>query len=465
MSPGPLFLGLDLGTSGMRGIAATASGHVFASARVDFPADNHDTRRWWDALTTVTQNLVHQIGSNVSRLRALSVVSTSGTLICADDDGNATAPALMYHDSRATQEAGELQAADHGTPYQFSPSFSLPKAMWMQRHEPALFSRSTRLCHPADWIASQLSGAFVSDYSNALKMGYDLTSNAWPEWMDPSIVERLPPVVAPGTVTGWITPKAHRKTHLPAGLPIVAGVTDGVAGALASGIRRLGDCNTALGTTLIFKALSSTAVHGPNLYSHKLPGGLWLPGAASNTGAAWIKAWFKDHDPAALDQHSVSLLPTPHISYPLTGRGERFPFANSETEGFVAPAATLQERYASCLQGTAFVERLAYDMLEHTAGIECRDIYATGGGSRSNVWMQCRADVTHRVIHRPACPETAMGAAILAATGTEFDHLAGAMGAMTQIERTFTPAPHTAYDEAYGRFLECLPIKRRLNDV
>ena len=159
-----------------------------------------------------------------------------------------------------------------------------------------------------------------------------------------------------------------------------------------------------------------------------------------------------------LDRRAAGLLPSPHVSYPLTGQGERFPFSNAEVRGFVAPKAGLHARYASCLQGTAFVERLAYDVLDRATGQRAGDVYATGGGSRSNVWMQCRANICGRVLYRVACPEAAMGAAILAATGTAPQALTSAMETMTRVARRFEPDPHPGYEAAYARFLERLPV-------
>ena len=188
-------------------------------------------------------------------------------------------------------------------------SFALPKIGWIARHEPLVFERTARFVHQADYIVGKLTGDFtVTDYSNALKTGFDLREDRWPRWINelPGVVERLPAVVAPGTPIGRISADAAATTGLPSGLTVVAGATDGVAAALASGLRVPGDYNTTVGTTLVFKGLSRDIVrHRQGLvYSHKLPGGLWLPGAASNTGAAWIAAWFpggvvKDLDRAA----------------------------------------------------------------------------------------------------------------------------------------------------------------------
>ncbi len=456
MGPGSLYLGLDLGTSGLRGLASDAAGYVVAESRQPWDRSTVDPKLWWQALTGVTRSLAQSACRLGRSVRGLAVVGTSGTLICADRDGEALAPAIQYNDSRAHREAELLEAAQHPVPFTFSASFSLPKAHWVRRRRPALFARTARLCHPADWMIGRLTGVFASDYSNALKMGYDLIREAWPAWIDEEIRERLPPVAAPGTIVGHLSRHAARETHLPRGLPVLAGATDGTAGALASGLQRCGDYNTSLGTTLIFKGLSRKPVQAPHVYSHRLPGGLWLPGAASNTGAAWIEHWFRGHAPAQLDQQAAALLPTSHLAYPLIGTGERFPFVNLDVQGFLPEGVRLAERYAACLQGTALLERRAYDILDCTMGTSGGAVYATGGGSRSDEWMQCRADVCHRLVYRAACPEAAMGAAILAAAGTDLGDVTAAMRSMTRVAATFEPRSHSAYDEAYVRFIEQL---------
>jgi len=109
------------------------------------------------------------------------------------------------------------------------------------------------------------------------------------------------------------------------------------------------------------------------------------------------------------------------------------------------------------LQGVALVERLCYESLGKACGIREEQarapIFATGGGARSDIWMQLRADVTGRVYHRPACPESAFGAAILAAAPDHAD-LPSAVRAMVRIERTFEPngATRERYDAIHERF-------------
>lgn len=448
-----LYLGIDIGTGGVRALAVDAQGDIHARAAADFnlPADaargsQHEqpTAAWVAAFDDVIAQLKSQ--DVFDRLSALCIDGTSGTVVPVDAQGNAAGSAIMYNDSRSGDQAKRITELSGQS---FSASHALPKILWLAENQPDTFNRTARFISQSDYLAGRLTGRFdVTDYSNALKTGYDLVNETWPAWIAklPGVRERLATVVASGDETG----RAFND------IPVIAGCTDGTAGFLASGASNPGDYNTTLGTTLVVKGLSSELRQDPDglIYSHKLPGGVWLPGAASSTGGEWISAQFPDADLKALDATAEKMLPVDAIAYPLVGRGERFPFRNADAEGFCEPNVTGDARFAANLQGTALLERLAYDTLNAMLGASGGDVYATGGGARSDVWMQCRADVTGRTLHRPTCPEAAFGSAVLAAAGAH-GGLQGAIAAMVCIEKQFTPNG-TRYDEHYATFLDQL---------
>jgi xylulokinase len=473
-----LAIGIDVGTGGVRALVVSTSGTVVSQSSVPFDKaverpqqDRHEQppELWWRAVCQATSDLVaklQKVGHSTDQLKAVSVDGTSGTLVALDARGTPLRPALMYNDPRAPEEAEELNQLGGSfcrkLGYQFKSSFALAKILWIARSEPQTFEKTARFSHQADYIAGRLSAELgVTDYSNALKTGYDLVDERWPEWIRslPGVWERLPRVVPPATTIGSVSAEAASATHLPPGLPVVAGATDGAAAYLASGARRPGDFNTTLGTTLVFKGLSRRICRHPQglIYCHKLPGGLWLPGAASNTGGEWIATFFPDADPQAMDASAESRLPGRYVAYPLVGTGERFPFLSDSARGFCLPEPeSPADRYAACLAGVALVERLAYDVMEDVSGTSGGNVFSTGGGSRSDIWMQCRADALGRMVHRPACPESAFGSAVLAAAGTLFDSLPSAIERMVRIRRVFQPDPFKTeiYKGLFQRFRE-----------
>jgi sugar (pentulose or hexulose) kinase len=469
-------IGVDLGTAGVRALAVDGAGDVLAVHREAFPPSSVQDRRheqdaesWWatgcQAMAGVVAKLA-DAGIGPDRLAAVAVDGTSGTIVLLDGNGDPLGPGLMYNDGRSTAEAEALnELAEtfcnrHG--YRFAASFAIAKIEWLRRHEATLFASTKYIAHQADFIAGRLIEKLgVSDYSNALKTGYDLLDEKWPDWIDelPGVRERLPTVTAPGSRLGEVTATASAATGLPAGLPVIAGASDGTAGCIASGISQAGDCSSTLGTTLVFKTLSANLAKDPDglIYSHKLPGGLWLPGAASNVGCEWIGSWFTDDDPSALDVTARDLLPVDIPCYPLARTGERFPFLAAAAVAAGVPDHTDPvTRYAACLQGTACVERLAFEVLDSVTGESGTAVYTTGGGSRSDIWTQLRADITGRTYHRPQCAESAFGSAILAAAGATSRSVQQTTAQLVKIERSFEPDAGDLYEGLFEDFRSLL---------
>ncbi len=469
---GPVVLGIDVGTGGVRVLAVTEAGNVAAGASAPLDAavltprqDRHEQppAAWWQAVRRALAETLQQI-DKPERLAAVAVDGTSGTLVAVDETGEPLRPAIMYNDPRAAAEAEQLNAlagefcAKLG--YRFAASFALAKIAWLANNEPEIFGKAARFVHQADYIQEQLTGKpATSDYSNALKTGYDLIEECWPAWIDRQlgVVDRLPPVVAPGTKVGTISSAAAEQTGLPEGLPVVTGATDGTAALLASGARNPGDYNTTLGTTLVFKGISKRICRQGDglIYSHKLPGGLWLPGAAGNVGCEWIDGMFPGADVGAMDTDAGPRLPCDCLAYPLVRKGERFPFLSKAAKGFfLSEPEDERDRYAACLQGTALVERLGYEILDEAIVAGGGEVFSTGGGSKSDIWMQCRSDVAGRVFHRPGCGQSAFGSAVLAAAGTCFSGLREAAESMIRLETAFAPRLEFTkrYDDLFGRF-------------
>jgi sugar (pentulose or hexulose) kinase len=178
---GPLFLGVDVGTGGVRVLAVSEAGEVAAraDAAFDLPAgsaegDRHEQppAAWWGAVCRATRQLVdelHAAGGDPARLAAVAIDGTSGTLVAVDGAGEPLRPALLYNDGRAGAEAAALNEAAGSfcekLGYRFAASYALAKIAWLSRHEPDTFARAARFLHQADFIQERLTGQpAVSDY-------------------------------------------------------------------------------------------------------------------------------------------------------------------------------------------------------------------------------------------------------------------------------------------------------------
>lgn len=480
----PLYLGIDVGTGGVRAIVADGAGRVAAEGRAALSSvagtpDGHheqDPEHWWMATREAIARMLdvlagstavsasgNRASGSLEQIVAASVDGTSGTVVCVDTDGRALGNAIMYNDGRAGVQAEHLSDMSGVS---IAPSWATARLLWLAECDPRRYERTRWVIHQADYVASRLTGCFGgSDYSNALKMGYDVNALAWPDWLGqvPGAVDRMPSVAAPADDMGQIDAKVADELGLPRALRLYAGATDGTAGFLASGASLPGQVNTTLGTTLVLKAISADFVDDPTgmVYCHRLPGGLWLPGAASSTGGEWIRSEFEGQDLAAMDDRASRVVPVDALVWPLVRRGERFPILSPTFEGFglagSGNALQGEDRYAACLQGTAMVERLCYDTLQVVMGQTPGEVYSTGGGSSSDVWMQMRSNVTGRPMHRPSYPEAALGVAVLAAAGHQAIPVMSAVQQMVRIERSFAPdrAEQASYDDLYGRFCQC----------
>jgi len=494
------FLGLDIGTQGARALVCIfpgqedGKGQVVAQASQPFPPGTipsdlppgyaeQSPSSWWQAAVACLRQVTAQVPPGT--IHALSVTSTSGTLCLLDAEGEPLIPALMYNDARTSDEAAEVQAAGADLSarlgYRFKSSFALSKFLWLARHRPNVVDRACYIVHAADFFVGRLSGVCdVTDYSNALKTGYDLSpqeggtfADCWPDFIADKLnlpVDKLPRVVAPGEVIGAVTAKAADATGLRPGTLVVAGMTDGCAAQIAAGAVAPGDWNSTLGTTLVIKGVTERLLRDPEgrIYSHRHPDGYWLPGGASNVGGEILATRFPEAALTALDEQAADLSPTDLITYPLARRGERFPFIHPDAKGFVLPFLPIpggqQEQavaradqatlYAAYLEGVAYVERLAYETLESLGATVGDVIRVAGGGARSDVWVGIRADVLNRELLRPVETGAAMGAAILAASRTWYAGVIPAARAMVQIERGVQPRPALVklYNERYQRF-------------
>jgi sugar (pentulose or hexulose) kinase len=468
-----LVLGLDVGTQGVRAVACDQTGEVLARAAASFPQEaasslppGHAEQAplaWWEATISCLRQVTAALAGQP--LAALAVTSTSGTVCLLDGEGQPLLPALMYNDARSVAEAEEVQsvggdlAAKLG--YRFNASFALAKLLWLKRNRPGIFDSARYLAHAADYIAGQLTGEYgLSDYSNALKTGYDLLEERWPPFIETSLgipLERLPRVVPPGTPIGALSARAAEETGLPVGLAVVAGMTDGCASQVAAGAVRPGDWHSSLGTTLVVKGVTSRLLLDPpgRIYSHKHPDGYWLPGGASNTGGEVLAARFPGADLAALDRQALAKAPTDLVVYPLVRKGERFPFVRPGAEGFTLGATGDEATfYAACLEGVGYLERLAYEMLAGLGAEVGPTLSSGGGGARSLAWLQLRADILGRAIVRPVETGASFGAAIVAASRTLYATLSAAAQEMVRIDCRVEPRPAVAarYREMYHRF-------------
>ncbi|MGG7660925.1 FGGY-family carbohydrate kinase [Dyadobacter sp. BHUBP1] len=470
------FIGIDVGTQGVRVVMLDDTGRTAGSSEKMFPLTQHSREEqspalWWESVFTCLQNLLVSVREviDLNAIKAVSVTSTSGTVIPLDAHDEPLHNALMYSDTRPAAEGKycrEIAERFHPQGYTgFNASSGLSKMVWYSNHFTEKAAQIKTWIHATDFIIGKLCGDYsVTDYTNALKSGFDVGAGEWPGYLTehlPLQKEWLQKVVPSGTQIGRLLPELSEQLGVGA-IQVIAGMTDGCASQVASGAVRPGDWNTTIGTTLVVKGVTTREVRDPEgrLYSHRHPEGYWMPGGAGNIGADWVSAGFADDLPA-LTHAASDLIPTGLIAYPLLQPGERFPFIAPQARGFSPENASRQATFAANMEGVAFVERYAYQMIESLSDEKVNAVYTAGGGSNSDVWLTIRANVLNRPVHKCGNVTGAAGAAIVAAAGSYFGTLTQAAQAMTRIEKTIRPEPAlvTAYTLQYRNFIQALTEK------
>ena len=423
-----LFLGIDLGTSGVRLVLIDAQGELLLTSSESLPDPEvidgrpcADPGDWWACVDLQLRRLtasLAEVGCSAGDIEAVAVDGTSGTMVLVDAELTPVSPALMYNSTGFDAQAEVIaRHADPDSIVQGSGS-GLARLLYLQSL--ATDSQVAAVLHQADWIAARLRGGqFLSDETNALKTGYDVVARAWPDWMaacgvTPSL---LPDVLPVGASTGCVGPAAQRAFGLSADCRIVAGATDSNAAFLATGARQVGDGVTSLGTTLAIKLLSDHPVVDParGVYSHRI-GDMWLAGGASNVGGGTLRQFFNasqilDLQPLMTPDHDTGL-----NYYPLPSPGERFPVADPHLSPRLSPRPDDDAKFLQAiLEGIARVEADGYATLSQLGAPAVQRVLTAGGGAMNAPWRRIRERYLQVPVLRAGQGEAAMGAARIAA--------------------------------------------------
>lgn len=440
-----VFIGIDIATSNIRAVAIDQSGTPVARAnaplaqvkRGDDKSATQDSKSWISSVDNVLTQLCKQLSETALIPQSLLISATSGTFVICNKDGTPIADAVMYNDGRASDPLGRaakvIQASKQSGPFIFA---NTPEVL---------------IAH----LSEQPLAAIPTDSSHGLKMGIDLSSRdylATTNEIANSLNITLPKVVLPGTKIATISNQIAAKLGIPA-IPIYAGMTDGCTAQIAAG-GATGSV-TSLGTTMVIKVVADSNISGDGFYSHLLPSNRYLLGGASNIGGVSYLKYEADLE--NLNKKAGEIDCANFITYPLTVTGERFPIKSSTITNLVSakPESDVME-YRGILEGIAFTERYAYDLLQKAGAKLSQTIYTTGGGGKSKVLSQIRANILNRPVAITNTTGSDMGAAFLSfASHTKSgEDLTSALAAIniSQIE-IFQPKPDQALSSNYQKYL------------
>ncbi len=393
-----LYLGIDFGTSGARAVVIDADEIIRAETqysllKVSGKGSGCGTSTaviWEKALFSLIEQLPQEIRG---KIKAIAIDGTSSTVLLCDATGQPLAEPLMYNDGRGVEVLEQLKTIAPPNHTVLSATSSLAKLLWFIQNS-SFNLQNCYFLHQADWLAFLLHGQLgISDYHNALKLGYEPEQLSYPTWMKqlPEIPV-LPQVLAPGTPVGKVTADIAHRLELPRDCVVCTGTTDSIAAFLASGANSPGEAVTSLGSTLVLKLLSRTRVDDARygIYSHRL-GDLWLTGGASNTGGAVLRHFFNDAELENLSCQIEAEKESPLDYYPLLKKGDRFPINDPNLPPQLEPRPTTSVEFLhGLLESIARIEARGYHLLQQLGATPVTRVYTAGGGAKNPAWTIIR---------------------------------------------------------------------------
>ncbi len=437
-----MYLGIDIGTSGVKAILLEETGDVVAQATAPLPISRphplwseQNPSDWWTATCVAIHRLPVELRQRVAAI-GLAGQMHGATLLDADDE--VIRPAILWNDGRCAAECAELEAIVpelHAIAGNLAmPGFTAPKLLWLRRHEPEAFDRVAKVLLPKDYVRLLISGDYATDVSDAAgTLWLDVADRAWSDQVLEACgltTEHMPVLYEGPEITGTLRTEIATDWGVPQNTPIVAGGGDNAAGAVGVGVFGKGDAFLSLGTSGVLFAADPTyqpnAASGVHTFCHALPG-LWhqmsvmlsaascLDWASKMTGGLAVGDMIQAAENADLFGRSGTLF-LPYLS------GERTPHNDPNAQGVLfglthesGPAEVTQ----AVLEGVALGFADGLDVLSSGAAIET--ISVIGGGARSDYWGRILSAALGRPLtyRKNADVGPALGAARLAQMGAE----------------------------------------------
>lgn len=483
--------GLDIGTTGCKCTVFDEQGRYLNTAYRDYPVRR--TVGGHEIDVSVMMDEVYAVISEMAAacpdIAGIGVTSFGETFVMTDEKGTPLHPAMLYTDPRGNEECRELterlgeKRIAHITGLRPHEMYSISKIMWIKKHQPDIYQTAKHVFLMEDYVVFHLTGKTQIDYSLASRtMAFDIRLLDWStEVLEAAGIkpELFSACVPAGTVAGSILPETAAKTGLSEQTKIISVSHDQVAAAVGAGAFDKSVAVDGAGTveclTPIYDRMPDINCMYDGYFSvvpYVLPG-TYVAYAFSYTGGALIQ-WCVEHL-AKLEQEQAKrqgisvneflekayadkegepggLLVLPHFA------GAATPYMDTGSKGAVlglTTASTVADIYRGCMEGVAYEMYLNYQALQGS-GISFEKLNATGGGARSAVWMQIKADVLNLPITALKTVDAGtVGSAMLTGVATgAFRDLQEAAGHMVEETITYEPRPemHRKYMQVFERY-------------
>jgi xylulokinase len=460
-------LAIDLGTTEVKAGLVTLDGRLLGLARAGYATATsaaegraeQDPDAWWAAVGLA----VRQLGPlGIGQIVGIGIDGHGPTLVAVDAAGRPTHPAIIWQDTRATEEQAELAAATglHGWSLA-----GLPAALWLERH--ASDAAAATCWYLATWDALALRLTGIARTSLAARQPFPDSAV-----LDDAGVPgaKVPPRITAGDVLGDVLPDVASALGIPRGVPVVAGIVDAWASYHGAGMTEAGDAMDPGGAAGGFGVYWDRPLEVPGSFSTiaPLPGLYSVGGAMAATGRS--VDWFRTavlggtmstealiEEAGTIPPGAAGVVFLPYLA------GERSPLWDPDARGAWVGLSLEHSRghlARAILEASAYaIRHVAEPIVE--AGASVRAMRVCGGPARSETWNRIKANVTGFPVEVPAVLETGVaGSAILAATGIgAWPDLPSAIRGMTRSSRRIEPDPrtHARYDATYAAYRRLHP--------
>lgn len=449
-------LGIDIGTSGTKTALFDQDGRYVAGYTGEYPLyqpqngwAEQEPEDWWKAACDGIKAVLKESGVEPGDIAGIGLSGQMHGLVLLDENNKVLRPCIIWADQRTEAEVLEMErliGRERVIEITANPpmtGFTAAKIMWVQKNEPEIYAEAKHILLPKDYIRFKLSGAYVSDVSDASGMQLmDVAGRCWSgEVLDKLGIapELLPELVESQDVSAQVSEEAARETGLKAGTIIVGGAGDNAAAAIGTGVYKQGKAFTTIGTSAVVYAVTDRPQIDPQGRVHTLcasvPGKWTLMSCTQAAGLSlrWLRdvvcvpeceeAKQEGCDPYEVMTREAQKVPigSERLIYLPYLMGERSPYLDPNARGVFFGLSAMHgrpEMIRAVMEGVAFSQRQCVDVFrENQASID--DMIVTGGGGRSPLWRQMLADLYQVPVKTLTADQGgALGAAILAGVGS-----------------------------------------------
>lgn len=437
-------IGIDLGTSAVKAILVDQKGHIHGEASRPYPLiqeregfSEQDPSAWVEQTVNALAELVMRFEGDREDIEGISFSGQMHGLVLLDAQHQLLRNAILWNDTRTTAECEDIKELLGPTLLEVTKNpalegFTLPKLLWVKRHEPDLFAQASVFLLPKDYVRYALTGQLHMDYSDAA--GTLLLDIAAKEWSE-DICERVgiprslcPPLIESSDAVGPISPYFATRTGLSPHVRVFAGGADNACGAIGAGILKDQQTMCSIGTSgvvLSYESAASLDFKGKvHYFNHAKKDVFYTMGVtlAAGHSLSWFKETFAPdvsfEELLAAVKHvpigANGLLFTPYLV------GERTPYADAMVRGsFIGMDSThrLPDFSRAVLEGITFSLKESLELFR-AEGKVITSIVSIGGGAKNEDWLQMQADIFEATIIKLSNEQgCALGAAMLAAYG------------------------------------------------